>query len=63
MHNMFITRNGYEVAILAYFEQGGMEKTARWPISLNIYSRGNTAHSYKIPRQSFASATLEDYII
>ena len=40
--NMFIARNTYEVAILAYFEQIGLEK--RWggpPHS--SYSRGNTA--------------------
>ena len=36
MHNMFLLRNSYKVAILAYFESGGLEKPARWPLSLII---------------------------
>ena len=39
---MFIARNTYEVAILAYFEQIGLE-THRGGAPHSSYSRGNTA--------------------
>ena len=39
---MFIARNTYEVAILAYFEQIGLEKYRGGPPQ-SSYSRGNTA--------------------
>ena len=39
---MFIARNTYEVAILAYFEQIGLEKHRGRPPH-SIYSRRNTA--------------------
>ena len=39
---MFIARNTYEVAILAYFEQIGLEKRRGGPPH-SSYSRGNTA--------------------
>ena len=40
--NMFIARNIYEVAILAYCEQIGLEKHQGGPPH-SSYSRGNTA--------------------
>ena len=39
---MFIARNTYEMAILAYFEQIGLEKHRGGPPH-SSYSRGNTA--------------------
>ena len=39
---MFIARNTYEVAILAYFEQIGLEKHRGGPPH-STYSRGNIA--------------------
>ena len=39
--NMFIARNTYEVAILAYFKQIGFEKQRGGPPH-SSYSRGNT---------------------
>ena len=39
---MFIARNTYEVSILAYFEQIGIEKHRGGP-PYSSYSRGNTA--------------------
>ena len=40
--NIFIARNTYEVAILAYFEQTGLEKNRGGPPH-SSYTRGNTA--------------------
>ena len=34
----------YEVAMLAYFERGDLEKTMRWPTP---YSRGNTVITFR----------------
>ena len=39
---MFIARNTYEVAILAYFDQIGLDKTVVH-LTHHNYSRGNTA--------------------
>jgi len=38
---MFIARNSYEVAILAYFGRGGLEKYRCGP-PRSSYTRGNT---------------------
>ena len=49
--NMFIARNSYEVAILAYFERGGLEKQRGGPPH-SSYNKGNTglggAHTYLV---------------